>query len=191
MFQDSVPAGSYNDPFLSSVIPMVAPTWCHRAKWGNFLRGVNVDWFELRIYTFILVIHLSIVQQLALPFCTFLWNSAAPAVPWDLVCLHFCNVFFRTSETSVFAVPLTASLHHITTFASGRYMPSRCGLFSFWLSGEVKHFVHLIRWNLTAVLCHCGTTWTRACCGTIARPLGLGTESCLLTTCFGSLIVIN
>ena len=26
MFQDSVPAGSYNDPFLSSVIPMVAPT---------------------------------------------------------------------------------------------------------------------------------------------------------------------
>ena len=31
MFQDSVPAGSYNDPFLSSVIPMVTPTWCHRA----------------------------------------------------------------------------------------------------------------------------------------------------------------
>ena len=32
MFQDSVPAGSYNDPFLSSVIPMVTPTWCHRAN---------------------------------------------------------------------------------------------------------------------------------------------------------------
>ena len=31
MFQDSVPAGSYNDPFLSSVIPMVTPTRCHRA----------------------------------------------------------------------------------------------------------------------------------------------------------------
>ena len=30
-FQDSVPAGSYNDPFLSSVISMVAPTWCHGA----------------------------------------------------------------------------------------------------------------------------------------------------------------
>ena len=28
-------------------------------------------------------------------------------------------------------------------------------------------------------------TWTRACCGTIARPLGLGTESCCLTNCFG------
>ena len=35
MLQDSVPAGSYNDPFLSSVIPMVTPTWCHRANWGN------------------------------------------------------------------------------------------------------------------------------------------------------------
>ena len=31
MFQDSVPAGSYNDPFLSSVISMVAPIWCHGA----------------------------------------------------------------------------------------------------------------------------------------------------------------
>ena len=29
MFQDSVPDGSYNDPFLSSVISMVTPTWCH------------------------------------------------------------------------------------------------------------------------------------------------------------------
>jgi hypothetical protein len=34
MFQDSVPAGSYNDPFLSRVIPMVTATWCHRANWG-------------------------------------------------------------------------------------------------------------------------------------------------------------
>ena len=25
-----------------------------------------------------------------------------------------------------------------------------------WLSGEVEHFVHLIRWNLKAVLCPCG-----------------------------------
>ena len=39
MFQDSVPAGSYNDPFLSSVISMVAPTWCHGAIWGNPFQG--------------------------------------------------------------------------------------------------------------------------------------------------------
>ena len=52
MFQDSVPAGSYNDPFLSSVIPMVAPTWCHRASWGNLLCGVNADRFDLGINNF-------------------------------------------------------------------------------------------------------------------------------------------
>ena len=43
MFQDSVPAGSYNDPFLSSVISMVAPTWCHGAIWGNPLQG---EWWQ-------------------------------------------------------------------------------------------------------------------------------------------------
>ena len=40
-FQDSVPAGSYNDPFLSSVISMVTPTWCHGPNWGNLRCGVN------------------------------------------------------------------------------------------------------------------------------------------------------
>ena len=30
--------------------------------------------------------------------------------------------------------------------------------FSFWLSGEVKHFVHLIRWNLKAVYANWGMT---------------------------------
>ena len=28
--------------------------------------------------------------------------------------------------------------------------------FSFWLSGEVKHIVHLIRWNLKAVYANWG-----------------------------------
>ena len=39
MFQDSVPAGSYNDPFLPSVISMVTPTWCHGAIGGNPFQG--------------------------------------------------------------------------------------------------------------------------------------------------------
>ena len=39
MFQDSVPSGSYNDPFLSSVISMVTPTWCHGAIGGNPSQG--------------------------------------------------------------------------------------------------------------------------------------------------------
>ena len=45
MFQDSVPAGSYNDPFLSSVISMVAPTWCHGAIEATLFR-VSVDSLE-------------------------------------------------------------------------------------------------------------------------------------------------
>ena len=49
MFQDSVPAGSYSDPFLSSVISMVAPTWCHGAIMEPFeatLFRVSVDSLE-------------------------------------------------------------------------------------------------------------------------------------------------
>ena len=46
MFQDSVPAGSYNDPFLSSVISMVAPTWCAMEPIEATLFRVSVDSLE-------------------------------------------------------------------------------------------------------------------------------------------------
>ena len=50
----------------------------------------------------------------------------------------------------------------------------------------MKHVVHLIRWTLEAVLCQLGQDLTTVPVqGTIARPLGLGTESCCLTNCFG------
>ena len=82
--QDSVPAGSYNDPFLSSVIPMVTPTWCHRANWGNPVWGeCRLTWIP-NLHIFNLVIRLSKVQQLALPLCTFsqsLGRSGCPRVP--------------------------------------------------------------------------------------------------------------
>ena len=43
-----------------------------------------------------------------------------------------------------------------------------------WLSGEVKHIVHLIRWNLKAVLCQLGQDLTTVPVqGTIARHLGI------------------
>ncbi len=45
--------------------------------------------------------------------------------------------------------------------------------------GEVKHIVHLIRWNLIAVLCQLGQDLTACLEWLNARPLGLGTESCL------------
>ena len=46
--------------------------------------------------------------------------------------------------------------------------------------GEVKHVVHLIRWNLTAVICQLGQDLTACLEWLNARLLGLGTESCFL-----------
>ena len=40
--------------------------------------------------------------------------------------------------------------------------------------GEVKHIVHLIRWNLIAVLCQLGQDLTACLEWLNARPLGLG-----------------
>ena len=45
MFQDSVPAGSYNDPFLSSVISMVAPHGAMEPFEATLFR-VSVDRLE-------------------------------------------------------------------------------------------------------------------------------------------------
>ena len=61
---------SSNTPIVSSVIPMVTPTRCHRATGGNPFK-VNVDWPDYRIDNFNLVIHLSIAKQLALPLSAF------------------------------------------------------------------------------------------------------------------------
>ena len=51
--------------FLSSVISMVAPTWCHGPTWGD-PSWENVDRFDNRIDTVNLVIHLSKGKQSAL-----------------------------------------------------------------------------------------------------------------------------
>ena len=52
----------------------------------------------------------------------------------------------------------------------------------------MKHIVHLIRWNLIAVLCQLGHDLTACLEWLNARLLGLGTESCCLTNCFGFLV---
>ena len=49
--------------------------------------------------------------------------------------------------------------------------------FFWWLSGEVKHIVHLIRWNLKAVLCRLGQDLNTGLEWHNARTLGLGAES--------------
>ena len=139
MFQDSVPAGSYNDPFLSRVTPMVAPTWCHRAFWGNLRCGVNVDRLEFRIDTFELVIRLSKVKQSAFRFFTIWWRPAAPAVPGIPVTCSFKWNCAEISETSVFAAP----------FAKTDVMPWHDEQAGTRLSGVVSFLLMVVWWGNT------------------------------------------
>ena len=129
---------------------------------------------------FNLVIHLSKLKQLALRFFSHLKMSCCscgPRVPRRNACLPECNRS-ELPETSVFAAIFAATLHHVTTFESGRHTSCRCGFLPFWFSGEVKHIVHLIRWNLKAVLCPYG--WLEHGPGAgnnRTTPRNLGTES--------------
>ena len=84
MFQDSVPVGSYTDPFLSSVIPMVAPTWCHRA---NSVGSMSTD-LNSEFTHFNFVIRLSKVQQLALLFSTVFGDSRCSGCPCEPSGMH-------------------------------------------------------------------------------------------------------
>ena len=121
--------------------------------------GVNVDWPDFWIYTFELVIRLSKVQQWALLLSTRFWR-------FSLLRLSFVNpVEHISTEWSCAEHPETSfcacSFCHdsgITTYSRIQAGTRLLGVVSFfcWLSGEVKHIVHLIRWNLKAVLCPCG-----------------------------------
>ena len=166
MFQDSVPAGSYNDPFLSSVISMVAPTWCHGANWRQPSSGWVLTDLNSEFTHFNLVIHLSNAKQSAFLFCTF---CEVPRLLSSLeILVKFSSTEWRCAEHSETSYSAALSQRHFATLhenGPGRHTTFRCGdSFFWWLSGEVKHFVHLIRWNLEAVLCHCGTTWPRSRC---------------------------
>ena len=119
--------------------------------------GVNVDWPEFWIYTFELVIHLSKVQQMALLFFSHFEISCCSGCPRDPSDLLFQVKPYRTFRNFLFCAISQRHLATLHEIGSGRLTTFRCGVsFFWWLSGEVKHFVHLIRWNLKAVLCPCG-----------------------------------
>ena len=84
-------------------------------------------------------------------------------------CISFCVKPFWTARSFPFCRSLscfTTTHTRSMTDTPGRHTFSRCGTFSFdgsqWFSGEVEHFVHLIRWNLNSCLCPCGVTWLRS-----------------------------
>ena len=60
--------------------------------------------------------------------------------------------------------------------------------FFWWLSGEVKHIVHLIRWNLKAVLCQLGQDLNTGLEWHNARILGFRSWILVLINCFGFLV---
>ena len=134
---------------------MVTPTWCHRAKWGNPSWG---QWTELtsEFTHFNLVIRLSKVQQLALQLCTILRSPAGPAVPLiptERISIEWSRA--EHSETSYFAAAFAVALHHFMSHVPGRHTTF---MWSFSFDGclVIKHIVHLIRWNLKAVLANWG-----------------------------------
>ena len=131
---------------------------------------------------FNLVIRLSKGQQSALRFISLFESPAAPIVPCDPRELHSSSVtlFETIRNLLLFAAASDDSWQQHLIQESGRHTTFRCGdSFFWWLSGEVKHFVHLIRWNLKAVLCQLGHDLTTVPVqGIIARTVGLGTESC-------------
>ena len=136
------------------------------------LFGVNVDWIDVRIYTFELVIRLSNAKQLALRFSAILRLPAAPDVPGIPVICTLSSEAVPNFRNLFLAAIFAATLHHVMTQEPGRRTTCRCGAFSFWFSGEVKHIVHLIRWNLKAVYANWGKNWPRSQTGNNARLLG-------------------
>ena len=119
--------------------------------------GVNVDWPEFWIYTFELVIPLSKVQQMALLFFSHFEISCCSGCPRDPSDLRsFKWSCSEQPETSVFCSYFRNSPDFMAWqgIKAGSRLPGVVSFF--WLSGEVKHVVHLIRWNLKAVICPCG-----------------------------------
>ena len=98
--------------------------------------------------------------------------SFGPRVPSDL---FFQVKPDRTSTNLSFSQQFCAiTLHHYTTQKPGRHTTFRCGLLPFgWLSGEVKHIVHLIRLTLEAVYALVADWNTVPVQGIIARLLGI------------------
>ena len=126
---------------------------------------------------FNLVIRLSKVQQLALPLCAFFENSRGSGRPRDPSDLHLSQrEIVRNNQKLLFRCSF--NFWHITCTATwqGDQAGTRFQVWSFsfwWLSGEVKHIVHLIRWNLKAVYANWGKTWPRSRQGNNARLLGI------------------
>ena len=93
---------------------MVAPTWCHGALVREHCLGRMRTGFDVWIYTFNVVIHLSKVQQSALLFFTFLRCPAGPVVLVIPGNLHlFMHGTIRNCQNPRFSSLLSSLSCHI------------------------------------------------------------------------------
>ena len=103
-----------------------------------------------------------------------------------MICSFVCSCA-EHSETSVSTAASAFAMRHDMQDNRQQACPFPAGVVSL-VFGEVKHIVHLIRWNLKAVLCRLGQDLNTGLEWHNARTLGLGAESCCLTNCFGFLV---
>ena len=118
--------------------------WTHLREpplWGKCLTELTSEFTH-----FNLVIRLSKVKQPAFLFCTVLRCPAAPTVlefpvigPFKWSCAEFQKPLFTAAAPAV-------DMHHAPWQTRQQACPFPAGVVSL-VSGEVKHVVHLIRWN--------------------------------------------
>ena len=125
--------------------------------WGKCLTDLTSEFTH-----FILVIRLSKVKQPAFPFCTVLQCPAVlvvPGMPRQLP-LFQREVVLNRQKLRFSQQPLQS--HCIMSRPMSQAGTRLAGMvfLLFLVSGEVQHIVHLIRWNLKAVLCQLGQDLT-------------------------------
>ena len=113
------------------------------------------------------VIHLSMVQQMALLLSTVFGDSRCSGcplwTPWNAFLLSEAVPNIQKLLFTLAAFVMSVVLQHTQGSRQAHVLQVWYSFF-WWFFGEVKHFVHLIRWNLIAVLCHWGKTWPRSRC---------------------------
>ena len=109
--------------------------------WGKCLTDLTFEFTHFNS-----VIRLRKVEQFAIPFISLLRCPAAPDVPGIPVIGSFtfsCTELHKPPFCSNF----TATVQHVPCMIRQQACPFPAGMVSL-VFGEVKHIVHLIRWNL-------------------------------------------
>ena len=134
---------------------------------------VTVDWPDFWIDIFQLVIRLSKAKQLAFRLRTIFGKSCCSYGPiWPFEnCVPTRMKPVWTAKNLIFTA--AAQAFRISTWQDRQQAcPLPAGVVSL-VFGEVKHIVHLIRWNSYSRFMPLGLTWLPSRQGNNARPLGL------------------